>query len=75
MYICGHFFGEEKYLLGDITKNSFKDIVSSDHYRSVLKRATEEVDVHSQCGLGCRQNEINEYLWNLKNPPKHLNFI
>ena len=41
----------------------------------VQKKVTAEVNVHKQCGVGCRQNEINEYLWNLKNPPQHINFI
>jgi len=25
--------------------------------------------------LNCRQNEINEFLWRLRHPPEHVNFI
>ena len=44
-------------------------------YEEVQKKVSTEVNVHKQCGTGCRQNEINEYLWDLKNPPNHINFI
>ncbi len=75
MYSCGNFFNNKDFLMGDITKKSFKDIVYSDQYRQVLKRVEQQVNVHTDCGIGCRQNEINEHLSTLKSKPQHVNFI
>ena len=32
-------------------------------YLNPERKVSEKVNVHKQCGTGCRQNEINEYLW------------
>ena len=75
VYPCGNWFGAKEFHMGNINTQSFKEIIFSKRYEEVQKKVTEEVNVHKQCGIGCRQNEINEYLWNLKNPPQHINFI
>ena len=75
VYNCANFFGDNRFLVGNIVEQSFKDIVSSDRYLEVMKKVKNEIDVHRQCAIGCRQNEINEYLWTLINPPEHVNFI
>jgi radical SAM protein with 4Fe4S-binding SPASM domain len=75
VYPCGNWFQSKEFNMGNINDQSFKDIVFSDKYAEVQKKVSQEVNVHKQCGSGCRQNEINEYLWELKNPPQHLNFI
>jgi len=75
VYPCGNWFGSKEFHMGNINEQSFKDIIFSKRYEEVQKRVSEKVNVHKQCGTGCRQNEINEYLWNLKNPPEHINFI
>ena len=75
VYPCGNWFGSKEFLIGNINKQSFKEIIFSKRYEEVQKKVSTEVNVHKQCGIGCRQNEINEYLWDLKNPPHHINFI
>ncbi len=75
VYCCGNFFGKQEFYIGNICEESFKDIVFGERYRQVMERVKQQVDVKTMCGEKCRQNEINEFLWSLKNPPDHLNFI
>ena len=76
VYCCGNFFGNEDFYIGNINEQSFKDILYSKRYKEVMDKVKNEVDVHKQCGTSCRQNEINEFLYTIKNKkPKHINFI
>jgi len=72
---CGNFYYTKDFHIGNIINDSFKMLVFSDRQKEVLNRVSNELDVHSQCGQKCRQNEINEFLWKLKSPPDHINFI
>jgi sulfatase maturation enzyme AslB (radical SAM superfamily) len=75
VYPCGPFFGKERFCMGDIHTQSYYDIVKGDRYWEVHKDIMDNVDVHYDCTIGCRQDYINKFLWDLKNPPDHLNFI
>lgn len=75
LYCCGAFFGNPDFLVGNINRQSFRELVSGERYADVMRRVGETVDVHRECGTGCRQNEINEFLWMLRHQPGHINFI
>ncbi len=75
VYPCGPFFGKERFYMGDIHEQSYYDIVKGDRYWQVQQDIIDNVDVHFDCTVGCRQDYINNFLWNLKNPPEHINFI
>lgn len=75
VYPCGPFFGKERFLMGDINEQSYFDIVNGDRYWSVQQDIMDNVDVHFDCTVGCRQDYINKFLSDLKNPPSHINFI
>ncbi|KPK42271.1 MAG: radical SAM protein [Omnitrophica WOR_2 bacterium SM23_29] len=75
VYPCGPFFGKERFCMGDINKQSYYDIIKSDKYWKVHQDIIDNVDVHYDCTIGCRQDYINKFLWDLKNPPEHINFI
>lgn len=75
VYPCGPFFNKERFLIGDIHDQPFFDMVMGDRYWAVHKDVTESVDVHKDCAIGCRQDYVNKFLWDLKNPPDHINFI
>lgn len=75
VYTCSVFFGNPKFVLGNIRHESFKDIVFSERYNEVMNMIEKDIDVHKSCVVTCRQNEINEFLWKIKNPPSHVNFI
>ncbi len=62
--------------MGNIENQSFKEIFSSQNYWNIIKELSESFDVHTQCGTACRQDYINEFLWDLKNNmPAHINFV
>jgi len=67
VYTCNWFFKNKNYSYGNLNKNSFKEIWEG------YKIESECFDM-SKCGL-CRQNTINNFLYKLKNPPIHTNFI
>lgn len=75
VYPCGPFFEKERFCMGDIHKQSYYEIVNSDSYWKVHKDIEENVDVHFDCTVGCRQDYINKFLWDFKNFPEHINFI
>lgn len=75
VYPCGPFFGKERFFMGDIHKQSYYDIVKSDRYWQVQQDIIDNVDVHFDCTVGCRQDYINRFLWSVKNAPEHINFI
>ncbi|MCF6209704.1 MAG: radical SAM protein [Gammaproteobacteria bacterium] len=75
IYPCGPFFNKERFYMGDLHDGSFFDLVNSDHYWNVHKDIAESVDVHKDCAIGCRQDYVNKFLWDIHNPPEHINFI
>ena len=76
LYPCGMFFDieEKDFRIGDLTKNSFKEIIQSERYQYIIEKV-KKINVHTKCYANCRTHFINEFLWKLKNPPAHVNFI
>lgn len=73
---CGFLFPKPGYLMGNIVTQSFREILASDRYWETIRQLATEFDVHTQCGTACRQDYINEFLWELvHHPPAHRNFI
>ncbi len=75
VYPCGPFFNKERFFIGDVHDQSFFDMVMGDRYWEVHQDVVESVDVHKDCAIGCRQDYVNKFLWDLKNVPEHVNFI
>lgn len=66
VYSCINYIGNPDYCYGNIYKNSFESIWA-------LKK-----EIHpdlSKCRTICRLDNINRYLWYLKNPMEDINFI
>ena len=70
MYICCHMRGVEKYCLGDLKKNSLKEIWASDQ----RKKAYRNIDFRD-CPPLCRCNTFNQILWNISQTVNHKNFL
>jgi hypothetical protein len=75
LYPCGMFFEqrEEEFRMGDLTRQSFTEILASDRYWEVVEKV-RSVDVGG-CYANCKTHSINEFLWQLTHPPEHVNFI
>ena len=70
MYLCCHMRGHQKYCIGDLRKNTFQEIWSSQR----RKKVTENIDF-KDCVPLCRGNTFNQILWNIKQPKEHVNFL
>jgi len=70
---CSIYLGDERFLYGNIYENTFQEIWEGDK-RSQSLRMMEGLNV-DQCRVNCRMDEINGYLWKLRHPPEHVNFI
>lgn len=71
---CSVYLGDERFLYGNIFENSFKEIWEGEKRLRSLRWVEENLDV-SRCRTNCRMDEVNRYLWELKHPPEHVNFI
>ncbi len=71
---CSAFLGDKRFLYGNIYESSFKEIWECKQRAASVNwvKNTHTVD---ECRVNCRMDEINRYLWELKNPPEHVNFI
>ncbi len=87
---CGMLFNDrykDKYHIGNITDQSFKEIWEGDRYWEVMNRiGSDEFNAKTMCGTLCLQHKVNEILWDLReedatlergssDTPMHVNFI
>ena len=70
VYICCHMRGVDKYCLGDLKKNTLKEIWGSEQ----RKKAYENIDFRD-CPPLCRCNTFNQILWNIAQGVNHRNFL
>ena len=66
-------YKSDEFMMGDLTKQSFKEIWESDRYWEIVDKVANEIDVH-QCYSNCRTHFVNDYLWKVKHPPEHVAF-
>lgn len=71
---CLEYLGDENFLYGNIYEQTFKEIWEGEKRSKSLNWVKEKMDA-SKCRINCHMDEINKYLWELKNPPEHVNFI
>lgn len=71
---CGAHLEDERFLYGNINQQSFQDIWTGGKRRKAMELFEQDFDI-SNCRLNCRMDRINQYLWEIKNPIAHVNFI
>lgn len=71
---CSNYLGDEQFNYGNIYEKTFQEIWEGANRRRCMAWVEHELDA-SLCRVNCRMDKINRYLWELKNPPRHVNFI
>ncbi|MBD3823133.1 MAG: radical SAM protein [Epsilonproteobacteria bacterium] len=74
VYGCSAYLGDEKFCYGNIYENSFSDIWEGEKRKASYDFVQNGLDIND-CRVNCRMDEVNRYLWRLKNPQAHDNFI
>lgn len=74
LYSCGPHIGNPEHMMGNIMNESFDVVWKSERAEQVRKQVSCSVDV-SKCMPFCRPDSVNDFLWQLSNPPQHINYI
>ena len=74
LYGCSAYLLDDKFNYGNINQNSFKEIWLGEKRRESIRFVEHELDI-SNCRLNCRMDKVNQYLWDIKHPGPHANFI
>jgi len=71
---CSAYLGKDEFCYGNIYNDSFENIWEGDKRKKSYKYIQNELDIKN-CRVNCRMDEVNRYLFRLKNPQAHDNFI
>lgn len=71
---CLVFLKDDRFYYGNIYENTIEEIWMSERRKEAVRWAECELDA-SKCRINCRMDEVNRYLWELKHPSEHVNFI
>lgn len=71
---CSAYLGKMDFSYGNIYQNTFKEIWESVRRKKLVESVEKNLCIEN-CRINCRMDEINRYLWELKNPAEHVNFI
>lgn len=74
VYGCSAYLQQSKFCYGNLKEDGFQNIWESEKRQKSIKYVKEKLDI-SGCRANCRMDEVNGYLWRLKHPNEHDNFI
>jgi len=74
IYSCGPYIGNPDHCLGNIMSSSFQEVWKSPQAAKTMSFIKNCVNVDA-CMPFCRPDSVNEFLWKIKNPPQHVNYI
>ncbi len=71
---CSMFLKDERFHYGNVHEEGFQSIWQGEKRRASLAWVENELDPAS-CRVNCRMDAVNRYLWGLRHPSSHVNFI
>ena len=74
VFPCVAFVEVEEFSYGSLHEKSFVELWESEHARAVMATFGGQF-LRENCRKACRLDEMNKYLFALKNPGAHVNFI
>lgn len=74
VYSCSAYLLDDRFLLGNINDNTFKQIWHGERRRDNWHYVRHALDIH-ECRVNCRMDKSNRYLTDLVNGVPHGNFI
>ncbi|HLO75649.1 MAG TPA: radical SAM protein [Magnetospirillum sp.] len=75
VFACGPHLGEAPYSYGSIYAMDFKALWEKGNREKVEAHVRAIPDLDHECMPNCRLDAVNRYLWDLSNPPAHVDFI
>ncbi len=71
---CSVYLEDDRFFYGNIYEKTFQEIWESKKRLKSLQMVKDCINPED-CRVNCRMDKINSFLWRLKHPPQHVNFI
>lgn len=74
VFPCIVFMGQKEFVYGNIHEKPFPNIWESERAKRI-RAMFDDKFIHTHCRKTCRLDEMNKYLYELRHPGEHVNFI